>query len=107
MEGLSFWITALGVPGIISACMVAIINRNFKRAEIRERSTAEACKRENYLMMKSLNANGALAEATALAIKRKRCNGEMEAALEYYTDIKHELKDYLLERNAESLHGGE
>ena len=57
------------------------------------------------MMMKSISANGALAEATALAIQRGKTNGEMQAAMDYYMKVKHELKDYLMEQNADNLYG--
>jgi len=103
MENITMWAGILGIPSIVSGCMLIIFGRYSKRSEERD----AAARRENILMMKSLNANGALAEATALAVINQKVNGEMDTALKYYTSIKHELRDFLIEQNAESIHGGE
>lgn len=104
MQNIAYWAGIFGIPGVFSAVMVMIISYYFKRAEAREIFNSAACKKENILIMKSLNANGALAEATALAMQNGKANGEMEKALAYYKNVKNEMNDYLLQRNAESLH---
>ena len=49
----------------------------------------------------------ALSEATARAVQRipdAHCNGDMHAALEYATKIKHEQKDFLHEQAVHGLY---
>ena len=48
----------------------------------------------------------ALAEATAVAVQRipdAHCNGDMHAALEYATSVKHKQKDFLTKQGVDAL----
>ena len=49
------------------------------------------------LVIKAINASLALGEATAIALKNGKTNGETTAALEYSKDVKHDLKNFLVE----------
>lgn len=101
MDLIAFWAGIIGLPSII----LLVIKHYLERAEKRSKENAAARKQEIIMMMKSISANGALAEATALAIQRGKTNGEMQAAMDYYMKVKHELKDYLMEQNADNLYG--
>ena len=101
MDLIAFWTGIIGLPSII----LQVIKHYIERDEKRSKENAAARKQEIIMMMKSISANGALAEATALAIQRGKTNGEMQAAMDYYMKVKHELKDYLMEQNADNLYG--
>lgn len=45
----------------------------------------------------------ALGEATAIAVRDKKCNGQMDKALEYAQLVKHEQKDFMTELAAKAL----
>ena len=65
-----------------------------------EKKKEETAKRENILILKSVNVIGKLTMANAIAIRDGRTNGELHAALEDYDKVNRELYDYLLEQNA-------
>lgn len=57
-------------------------------------------------MMKGVNGSLALGEATAKAVQRipdAHCNGDMHQALEYATQTKHELKDFLTQQGIHNI----
>ncbi len=92
------FIAAMGIP---SAIMGLIVWRLRKRVEDREK--AQDRKNEDQqelilILVQSTRASIALGEATAKAMQRipdAHCNGDMHAALEYATDIKHKQKEFL------------
>ena len=58
-------------------------------------------------MIKGTSAAIALGEATARAVQRipdAHCNGDMHAALEYATKVKHEQKDFLTKQGIHALY---
>ena len=58
-------------------------------------------------MIKGTSAAIALGEATARAVQRipdAHCNGDMHAALEYATRVKHEQKDFLTKQGIHALY---
>ena len=83
-----------------------IIKRDAKR-EDEEKKKDEARKQNELITIKSINAAIALGEATARAVQRipdAKCNGDMHAALEYATRIKHEQKDFLTKQGIDHLY---
>ena len=57
-------------------------------------------------MIKGTSAAIALGEATARAVQRipdAHCNGDMHAALEYATRVKHEQKDFLTKQGIQAI----
>ena len=72
-----------------------------------DRRREEARKKNELLVIKSSNAAIALGEATARAVQRipdAHCNGDMHAALNYATNIKHKHKDFIVEQGIEALY---
>lgn len=84
----------------ISGVTLYFVQRFFKRREDKEKEKDAAEKRENILILKSVNAIGKLTEANAIAIRDGRTNGELHAALDEYGKVDKELYEYLLEQNA-------
>ena len=87
----------------ISTVIVAIIEAiaAHERRKIKKANKADEERNKDQqelliLLVQSSGAAIALGEATAHAIQRGHSNGDMEAALEYATDIKHKQKDYLV-----------
>ena len=73
-----------------------------KRADARERAREEL----EIIIVQGNNAAIALAEATARAVQRipdAHCNGDMHAALDYATKIKHAQKDFLTKQGIQAL----
>ena len=57
-------------------------------------------RKENILILKSIDAVGKLTYADAIAIRDGKTNGEMKAAIEAYKKADEELYNFLLEQNA-------
>ena len=96
-----------------------LIEHNIQKAEAKrekeEQERREAAeKREDKLekfqitLIESVNAAIALGEATARAVERipdAKCNGDMHAALDDATSIKHKQKNFLTEQGVAALFG--
>lgn len=100
MENLIYMI----LPSFFSGLTLYFVKRSLDRADRRSEHLTEARREETMLVLKNIGAVGKLGEATALAIKRGKCNGEMDAALEYYAEQKHGLSDYLLKQTVNANH---
>ena len=96
------FIAAMGIPGAITGFIVWRFQRKIeKRDSERERIAQEQEKAREDLQL--LNTQGtlaaiALSEATARAVERipdTKCNGDMRAALEYATDVKRKIRNFL------------
>ncbi len=57
-------------------------------------------RKENVLILKSINAVGKLTVANSIAIRDGKTNGETHEALENYEEVDSELYEYLLEVNS-------
>ncbi|MFQ9887018.1 MAG: serine/threonine protein kinase [Negativibacillus massiliensis] len=111
MEGniwqlLAGFVAAMGIP---SAIMGLIVWRLEGRISKRERDHEEQDKSQKdliVLLVQSTSASIALGEATAKAVRRipdAHCNGDMHAALEYATNIKHKQKEFLTKQGIDAL----
>lgn len=111
-------IIAASIPSALTGfCFWLIEQRLQKRAkkqedEEKQRREAEE-KREKLreqqelFLVQGIGAAIALGEATAKAVQRipdAHCNGDMHAALEYATEIKHKQKDFLARQGVEAMH---
>lgn len=85
---------------VISGVTLFFVQRFFRHREEHEKEKDAAEKRENILILKSVNAIGKLTIANAIAIRDGRTNGELHTALDDYGKVEKELYDYLLEQNA-------
>ena len=97
------FIAAMGVP---SAIMGLIVWRLKSRIEGKEKDQEERNSDQQeliLLLIQSTRASIALGEATAHAMQRGHTNGDMEAALKYAADVKHEQKDFLAEQGIHNL----
>lgn len=78
------------------------------RAEAERR---EEARRENELYtIKGISAALALAEATARAVQRipdAHCNGDMDAALNYAAQVKHDQREFLYSEGLASVYSSE
>lgn len=111
MEGniwqlLAGFVAAMGIP---SAIMGLIVWRLEGRISKRERDHEEQDKSQKdliVLLVQSTSASIALGEAIAKAVRRipdAHCNGDMHAALEYATNIKHKQKEFLTKQGIDAL----
>ena len=90
---------------VISGMALFFLQRYFKKKEKREAERDRVRRRENVLLMKSLDAVGKLTYANAIAIRDGKKNGEMHEAMESYNESKDEMYDYILEQNSKIIGG--
>lgn len=88
------------LESVISGMALFFMQRFFKRKAKKDEERDEMKRKENVLILKSINAVGKLTYADAIAIRDGKTNGEMREAMESYAEVKDELYEYLLEQNA-------
>lgn len=91
----------LGGAGIVSGVFLRRFDRMEKKLDKQEEARIE----ESIVIVTGIRAIGHLSEATAMAQKNGKTNGEMETAMHYYKDSRDKLNNYLLHRAAERTHG--
>ena len=90
------------VCSVISGMTLFFLQRFFKKKEEQDKQNEDARRKENILILKSIDAIGKLTYANAIAIRDGRTNGELKDALKDYHNVRDELYDYLLEQNSHS-----
>lgn len=111
-------IIAASIPSAITGFCFWLIERNIKKQD-KKRETEEEARREDmerrenlrqqqeFYLVQGVNAAIALGEATAKAVQRipdAHCNGDMHAALEYASKVKHAQKDFLAKQGINSIY---
>lgn len=98
---------AMSIPSAITGFCFWLLERRIDRRE-KEQDKKDAARRKNeVIIIESVNAAIALGEATARAVERipdAHCNGDMHGALEYATSIKHKHKDFIVEQGIDALY---
>ena len=88
------------VGSIISGMVLFLLQRFFKKRSKRDEERDKAIEKENYLILKSIDAVGKLTYANAVAIRDGKTNGEMHEAMESYEGVKEEMYEYLLKQGS-------
>ena len=115
---ISTVLIAASIPSAITAfCFWLIEQKIQKQAKKREDEEKEqrrvqekreaAREQHELILIQGVSAAIALGEATARAVQRipdAHCNGDMHAALEYATEIKHKQKDFLTKQGIEAMY---
>lgn len=94
---------AMSVPSAVTGLCFFWIEQKIKKNQAKLEEKEKMREKNEILIIKSNMAAIALGEATATALKNGHCNGETEAALEYARKVKHEQKDFLIERGIKAL----
>lgn len=97
------WIQILGIPSLMASLVIFGIQHAFKKRDDQEKEREEARQKNNVLLIRMVGASIALGEATAHAVQLGHANGDMEAALEYAQQVKHEQKDFLTEQSQKNI----
>ncbi len=106
-----------GIPTAITGFFFWMLERKItardkKDAEARSARQEEMDNRERaqeklqITMINGINASIALGEATAKAVQRipdAHCNGDMHAALDYASKVKHEQKEFITEQGIQHI----
>lgn len=108
----------MGIPSAVTAFCFWLIEKRIKERDDKinesQRKKQEKIEQKEkvreesqYLLIQSVNAAIALAEATAKAVQRipdAHCNGDMHAALEYAQEVKHEQKEFLARQGIHNIY---
>ena len=117
----NYWwllLVALGVPTAVTGFLIRRFEKSLDKREAARQAeqAAQAKKAEEREkqremlernLIQSTTASMALGEAVARAVQRipdAHCNGDMHAALEYATKVKHDQKDFLTALGIHALH---
>lgn len=106
-EAIAILATAFGIPTAFTGLCVWQLKRKLEKRERIEEEREKAREENELFMIKGTSAAIALGEATARAVQRipdAHCNGDMHAALEYATRVKHEQKDFLTKQGIHALY---
>ena len=95
------WISA-GISALTALAVWYMERRQKKRDKLAEEN-AEKRKRESLLSLEMMNANNKLSYALAMAVKRGYPNGEVEAALETYSEAESAYAHFKDELAAEAM----
>jgi len=90
----------IGGAGVISGLLLRRFDKMEKKLDSQEQSRIE----ESYVIITGIKAIGHLAEATAIAQRDGKTNGEMKTAIEYYHESRNSLNAYLVKKAAIYTH---
>ena len=110
-------VALMGIPSAITAFSFWLIERRIQKrdkqkedeakARAKEEATREGAREDlQLIIIQATNAAIALGEATARAVQRipdAHCNGDMHAALEYASKVKHIQKDFLAKQGIQAI----
>mgnify|MGYP001622978726 CR=1 FL=1 len=108
---------AMSIPSAVTGFCFWLIEHRINQREREEEKKREQHQKDmdqkerlreesQFLILQSVNAAIALGEATAKAVQRipdANCNGDMHAALDYATKVKHEQKEFLTKQGIQNI----
>jgi hypothetical protein len=100
-------VIAMSIPSAITGFSFWAIERKIDRRQKEQDTKDEARRKNEVIVIESVNAALALSEATARAVQRipdAQCNGDMDAALDYADQIKHKHRDFMTEQGINALY---
>lgn len=110
---LDIWQIALliGLPSALTSAIfgfgVWYLKKTIEKREREHEKKEEDRKKLDLQILACINASLTLGGATARAVQRipdAHCNGDMHKALEYATEVKHDLKSFLMAQGVNHLH---
>ena len=100
------FVAAMGIPSTAMGLIVRRLEKKINKKDSEREEQDKSQKDLIVLLVQSTSASIALGEATARAVQRipdAHCNGDMHAALEYATSVKHKQKDFLTKQGIDAL----
>lgn len=97
-------VAIMGIPSAITGFCFWMLQRRMTKRDEELDCREKAREKNEVLLVRSVGAAIALGEAAATALKNGHANGEVEAALEYARQVKHEQKDFLTEQGIRSMY---
>lgn len=101
------FLAACSIPSAITSFAIRRMEKRLGDKEAARKKAEEereqAQEKSMVLVVRGVGAAIALGEATAHAIQLGHANGDMEEALAYARQVKHEQKDFLTEQAAHHI----
>lgn len=100
-------IAAMSIPSAFTAFCFWALERKLDKRQKQNDVKEDARRKNEIIIIESVNAAIALGEATAKAVQRipdAHCNGDMHAALDYAEQIKHKHKEFIQEQGINALY---
>ena len=91
------------VPTLITGVFLWLFNRRMTKRDKKREAVEGARKERDLYIIDYISAVFAMGEATAIAVRDKKCNGDMTAALDYARIVKHKHRDFLNRQAIENL----
>lgn len=104
---ISTLVIAMCIPSAITGFCFWNLERKISKREAEQDRKDDARRKNEVIIIESVNAAIALGEATARAVQRipdSHCNGDMHDALKYAAEVKHKHKDFITEQGIEALY---
>ncbi len=103
MDGLWTVLLSIGVPSATFGFCFWLFQKKYEKREAKREELEKAREKNEIMIIRGLGAAIALGEANAIAIRDKKCNGDMTDALEYARQVKHEQKDFMNEMAVKAM----
>lgn len=97
-------LAALGIPTALTGFFFWIIQRKIEKRDKQLEEQEKMRRKNEVLVIKSVNAAIKLGEAAALALKNGHTNGETEAALECARKVSQEQEDFLTSQGISAIY---
>lgn len=100
-------IAAMSIPSAFTGFCFWMLERKLNKRQKENDDKEEARRKNEIIIIESVNAAIALSEATAKAVQRipdAHCNGDMHKALEYANEIKNKHKAFIREQGINALY---
>lgn len=91
------------MPSLVMGLGIWYLKKLLDKRDVKIESREKAREQNEILLIKSVGASLSLGEATAIAIKNGKSNGELESALAYAKTVKHEQKEFLNEQAVKNV----
>ncbi len=97
-------IALMGIPSAVTGFFFWLLKRYIDKKEAERESKDADREKHDLLLLKSVNASIALGEATAIALRDGKTNGETEHALKLADEAKNAQSEFLTEQAIRNLH---
>ena len=102
---LTALLLAVGLPSAFTGFCFKLLEKKMDQHQKEQERKEEAKRKNEVIIIESVNAAIALGEATARAVQRipdAHCNGDMHDALKYANDIKHKHRDFITQQGIDT-----
>lgn len=100
-------VIAMSIPSAITGFCFWMLERKIEKRQKEQEKKEDARRQNEIIIIECMNASIALGEATARAVQRipdAHCNGDMHAALNYASEIKHRHKEFITKQTVDALY---